>query len=367
MFLSSYNENIYIGQLLNALEALKEITQFFESIIQRGKFYELEEVIGIYQKYFEDTSCIDFEISKIFKSTIFGHKEMEYTRGNSFYHLKMLLRGEDILWLDIIYEGNLSRIIRLLKNTFGKIDNLTANYSEAKAVKYQKVLNDVARETEKFIDSTLNREIIDRKKKLEREKLAKLPYGGLFYMASIENIEGILSKGILSHNIAHEDRLAKVDISNQEVNRRRNRNEPVFNRNIHDYAPLYINPKNPMQYVLFKNGMREKLVLIKVNPNILLEEDVIFSDGNAASHRTNFYNDIDDFNKLNWTCINDIYWVNYSDGKRFRCSEVLVYKQIQQYYFLEMFTYEKDLLNQLIYLFPNHYGIKISMNKKLFF
>lgn len=367
MYLDSYNSNIYIKCVIRALNELKKVNQFFEEMINQGKFYDVEEVINVYEKSFENSDCIDFKISRIFKSIIFAHKQMEYSKGNSFYHIRLLLKGDDITWLDDIYGNKLKRIIRLLKNTFGKIDNLTANFNEEKALKYKQILEEVTKETEKFIDSSFDREIIEQREKLKAEQLAKLPYGGLFYMASIKNIEGIISKGILSHNIAHEERLTKVDISNQQVNQRRNRNEPVFNRNIHDYAPLYINPKNPMQFVLHKRGLRESLVLIKVNPNILLKEDVIFSDGNAASYKTNFYSDIDDFNKLNWTCINDTYWVNYTDGKRFRCSEVLVHKQIQQYYFLEMFVYEEKLLNELIKLFPNHYGIKISINKKLFF
>ena len=367
MYLDSYNRNIYIQSLLDALNSLKEINHFFEDMIRYGKFHEVEDVKDVYEKNFENSSYVDFKISRIFKSTIFAHKQMEYSKGNSFYHIRMLLKSEEIQWLDEIYGNKLKRIIRLLKNTFGKIDNLTANFNEVKALKYKVIIKDVTEQTEKYIDSSFNREIIEKKEKLKTEQLAKLPFGGLFYMASIKNIEGIISKGIFSHNIAHAERLTKVDISNQQVNQRRNRNEPVFNRNIHDYAPLYINPKNPMQFVLYKKGLRENLVLIKVNPNILLKEDVIFSDGNAASYKTNFYSDINDFNKLNWTCINDTYWVNYTDGKRFKCSEVLVHKEIQQYYFLEMFVYEEKLLNELIKLFPNHFGINISINKQLFF
>lgn len=367
MFLDSYNDNVYIETLYKMMSGLNDINQFFNNVIQQKKFYNIEDVVNIYETHFSDLPRIEFYVSKIHKSTIFGHRGMEYTRGNSFYHIKLLLSGEDIKWLDDLYGNILSRLVRLLKNTFGKIDNLSANFDESKASKYREVINQINLEINKFLETCTHRDILDRKKKLESGQLAKLPYGGLYYMASIKNIEGIISRGILSHNIAHGERLNKVDISNQDVNRRRNRNEPIFQRNIHDYAPLYINPKNPMQYVLFKQGLRESLVLINVNPNILLEEDVIFSDGNAASHKTNFYGDIEDFNKLNWNCINDTYWVNYADGKRFRCSEVLVYEKILQYYFMEMYVFEKKLLNQLIKFFPNHYGIKISINKKLFF
>ena len=43
---------------------------------------------------------------------------------------------------------------------------------------------------------------------------------------------------------------------------------------------------------------KSNLILLKVNPHILLTDNVAFSDGNAAVRTTNFYTNIEDFKGL---------------------------------------------------------------------
>lgn len=367
MFLESYNNNSYLRLLSKSLAILSEVNTFLERILQCEEYDRIEKLQEIYSSAFSNNEYFDFSINKIFKSTIFGYTHLNHTQGNSYYHLRLKLRGDDIQWLDDLYGGYLSRILKLLTSTFSKIDDLSIEFNERKIKKYKNIVDEVKEELDLFLNYHSHREIVERRNKLVKEKLALLPHGGLFYLASIENLASILSNGIISHKLAHGKQLIKVDISNTQVNNLRNREEPIHKRNIQDYVPLYINPKNPMQYVLSKNGLRSKLIIIKVNPNVLVNEDAIFSDGNAASHKTKFYKSVEDFNKLNWICINDIYWTNHTDGKRFRCSEVLVYKRIGQEYFEEINIFDGNLLDMVLKSFPNHYGVNVCINKKLFF
>ena len=169
----------------------------------------------------------------------------------------------------------------------------------------------------------------------QRQKLEKYKINYLYHMTHKDNLENILRYGLKSHNEAKKENLNKVDISDNQVNDRRSRKEPIFKRSIHDYVPLYFNPKNPMLYV--RKQLQNDIVILAMNPMLLYNDDALFTDGNAASNPTKFYRNIDDLEKLDWSCINSSSWYTYQDGKRLRCSEVLVYSIIKTNQILKIF------------------------------
>jgi len=136
---------------------------------------------------------------------------------------------------------------------------------------------------------------------------------GLYHMTSIENLDSILQYGLLSHFSAYNFKLNKKDISNSTVQDKR--------LLLHDFVPLYFNPRNPMMFVK-KNDYN--IIVLEIDKNILLNSNVRFTDGNAASKDTLHYTDLVNLRNLNWECINSDYWSNFDDGKRIKCSEVLV-------------------------------------------
>ena len=131
----------------------------------------------------------------------------------------------------------------------------------------------------------------------------------------------IREHGLLSHNAAQQAGAVSVDISDQDVQERR-ANISVFGRPLHDYVPLYFNPKNPMLFV--RRELRDALVILLLDRELLVQDGVVFSDGNAASGPTNFFNDVSRLADLDWACIRDEYWNDHEDGTRIRCAEVLV-------------------------------------------
>ena len=147
----------------------------------------------------------------------------------------------------------------------------------------------------------------------------------LWHMTHRDNVESILRSGILSHSKAHRY-LNPNDISNHGVQVWRERLDPIHNRRIHDYAPLYIDIRNPMLYV--RKEMRDQLCLIEIALSVLDGEDFIFTDGNAASRDTSFYNSQKDLNKMPWDVLSSRYWTDFSDGKRKKCAEVLIPEKI---------------------------------------
>lgn len=163
-------------------------------------------------------------------------------------------------------------------------------------------------------------------------ELNKLGVSSFWHMTHIDNLSEILSKGILSHNKAHTNyNKLPTDISDSEVqDRRKFKRDSVFNRFLHEYAPLYISIKNPMLYV--RKESKQELVLLEISPECLKSQEFIFTDGNAASNSTCFFKEAVDLNKLPWDVIRSEYWSEFTDGKRKKCAEVLIHSYIEPKY-----------------------------------
>jgi hypothetical protein len=83
--------------------------------------------------------------------------------------------------------------------------------------------------------------------------------------------------------------LSISDISDPDVQKVR-KIKLLNQKYLHEYVCLYFNPRNPM---LFKRqDQQEDLVILGIEPLLLLEKDVYFSDGNAAAQLTKFYHDL---------------------------------------------------------------------------
>ncbi len=147
--------------------------------------------------------------------------------------------------------------------------------------------------------------------------------GWLAHITHIDNMESIVTNGILSHNRAHVEGLVDQDIADPDVNdRRANRLVSITNKPLHDYVPFYFNSRNPMLYR--RKSIQDEIVTLVVSRYTLTWPGVIFTDGNAASSNTRFFSDLRDLDNLDWNCIRGDSWNNYPDGRRIRCAEVLI-------------------------------------------
>ena len=73
-----------------------------------------------------------------------------------------------------------------------------------------------------------------------------------------------------------------------------------------------------------RQEIQNDIVIIKLKRELICVKGAIFTDGNASSDYTSFYNDFDDLSRLDWNCLNDDNWYTHTDGRRTRMSEVLV-------------------------------------------
>ncbi|ERT04841.1 hypothetical protein M595_5204 [Lyngbya aestuarii BL J] len=144
-------------------------------------------------------------------------------------------------------------------------------------------------------------------------------------MTHINNLASIIRNGLLSHNEAYRRGLIQVDISEPDVQDRR-ADRTVDNILLHEYVPLYFSPRNPMLYKRIQ--YQDDIVILGIDPQLLLEANVIFSDGNAAARETRFYRGVQMLNQLPWNVIWAKYWNDSEDGKRIKCAEILVYPTV---------------------------------------
>lgn len=200
---------------------------------------------------------------------------------------------------------------------------------------------------------------------VNEETLAKYKIDYIFHMTEISNLPNILKFGLLPHNEAHSKGLNKTDIALQDVNQRRANKKPIHGISLHDYVPMYFNPKNPM---LFKRKqIQDSIIILAIDRRILYHEKSIFSDGNAASDATRFYNHLQDLEKLNWACIRTDYWNNFQDGKRIRCAETLAHPKIPIKYIKKIHCNSIKTKVALDQAAPLDKSFRVELNSKYFF
>lgn len=164
------------------------------------------------------------------------------------------------------------------------------------------------------------------------------------YLVHVQNIESILSRGILSHTEVKHRAIDAADISDSDVQRWRKRTEPVYGRSIHDYVPLYLNPRNPMLYR--RRELQRDLLILVVSRSVLRDSEHLFSDGNSASRATRFSGCASVLNG-SAEVLTAPGWAQFEDGKRRRCAEVLVHRRVDPRHILRVVCSNNQRARQL--------------------
>jgi ssDNA thymidine ADP-ribosyltransferase, DarT len=106
----------------------------------------------------------------------------------------------------------------------------------------------------------------------------------LGYIVPIATVPSILKHGILSHRRA--EKIQHESIALQGVQDRRAATVVPNGLPVHDYANLYICPRNPM---LFKRKDRHReICVLRIRPNVIDLPNVVISDSNAGSKYVRF-------------------------------------------------------------------------------
>ena len=162
------------------------------------------------------------------------------------------------------------------------------------------------------------------------------------------NLENIFKFGLLSHNEVYRNGLLIEDISMQEIQERRHlKMIPNAIYFLHDCASLYFNNKNPMLYKRYQ--LQNDLLILLIKPEIILNNNVYFTDGNASAKNTNFYCKKEELINLDLELLNSLNWFNndsniQKQNKRKMCAEVLVFPKVEIQHIFKIICYNQEVL-----------------------
>lgn len=200
---------------------------------------------------------------------------------------------------------------------------------------------------------------------LKKEFLDRIEFR-LFHMTHVENLDSILQNGLFSHNAAP----TYLDISNPDVNSRRERTDPVHGKSLHDYVPMYFNPRNAMLYEK-QMEYRSEVVIIEINRKVCLSNYTLFTERNAAASGCRFVYCLSDLEKFNWSRILSHNWANEGivnvDTKQMMMSECLVQGHVDTANLVAVHTMNTSMSLKLQFMLADFWRPSIHTSPSLFF
>ena len=170
-----------------------------------------------------------------------------------------------------------------------------------------------------------------------RSKIREYPITEFFYFAMIENLDNLLRYGILPKNEVIKSGWDYVSFAEESVQDRRHvRDIELTNHTtvtIHDLVPVYLVQRTPT--LSARRDCQDRIFFIVISADILTQENIefAFSDGNAASKKTKFFNSLYKLKHIPWDVLKADYWNDFPDGKRKRNAEFLIFHRIEPKYF----------------------------------
>ena len=186
---------------------------------------------------------------------------------------------------------------------------------------------------------------------------------GFYNIMPIDNIPSVLNHGILSYHLATNKPHMSVAMS--EVQSIRDMVKVPNGMELHKYANVYFDARNPMLY----KRQNESVCVLKISPEILDLADVVVADRNASSAYVRFYEPHCAFDSLNYNLIYAEYWrdpdyYEYFKKKSIKCAEILVPDKIEPRFIMAAAVKNCNDKNKLI---NNGFNRKIYVDEHLFF
>lgn len=162
----------------------------------------------------------------------------------------------------------------------------------------------------------------------------------IYHITHVDNLIEIINNGGLLANC----QIQRCSINFKNIaydgiqDRRATTNVPCGpGGTLHDYIPFYFAPRSPMLYTInrgnvpgYTDGQADIIYLVS---NISVVEDnslkYVFTDGHGIMAWTEFYDDLDKLDEVDWETMNDRYWNDtndHPDRKRKRQAEFLVHQ-----------------------------------------
>jgi len=155
-----------------------------------------------------------------------------------------------------------------------------------------------------------------------------------YHFTSVENLDSILSNGMLSTSLKKSKSISHTDISLKDIqNRRQDMLVPCLPpKKVHDFVPLYFSKRTPMLLSVLrtKNIDQFYIIYFAVPISLIDRDDVVFSDAAANTLiPPNFYSNPENLNKLDWKEIDSWDWNPPSPRKQKKMAEMLILDELK--------------------------------------
>lgn len=187
----------------------------------------------------------------------------------------------------------------------------------------------------------------------------------LHYMTPFANLASIVRIGLLSHRRA--DQVPHESMALEAVQERRATKRVPGGRMLHEYVNLYFDARNAMMYRRLSG--RSSTAVVRVHPGVLDQQDVVLTDGNAASSGTQFGPSPAYLSQLDATLIyagswNDPDEWTKMERKRQRCAEVLVPDRVDPRFIIGCYVFDADGKTTCSGLVPD---LEVVVHRRVFF
>lgn len=173
----------------------------------------------------------------------------------------------------------------------------------------------------------------------------------LYNIVDLDNIPSIIQHGILCHKLA--DAIEHKSVALEEVQNRRENKRVPQGQKLHDYANLYINPRNPMMFLL--RARYTDLCVLEISASVIKLSGVVVSDMNASRDMCKFMSPAEALAVLEFAKIYAKYWTHSNEldeyiHKGTICSEVLVPSVVPFNYVTRAYVADCSVKNRLLSL-----------------
>ena len=158
-----------------------------------------------------------------------------------------------------------------------------------------------------------------------------MKFKGEFYnIMPIVNMPSVIVHGILSNTIVKRKVPGSKSVAMQLIQKKRDSIEVPNGLQLHNYANLYFDARNPMMYILKTAGKEQELCVLTISADILQIADVVLCDQNASSSKYARFFTSDQIDEIDFSKIYARDWTHpnnkpaYYEHKSTKCAEVLV-------------------------------------------
>ncbi len=160
----------------------------------------------------------------------------------------------------------------------------------------------------------------------------------IFHITHVKNLKRIIEEGGL-HCDRKAQELKSVNIGHQHIKQRRlDRVVPLSpGGTVGQYVPFYFAPRSPMLYAISRGGVegysegQRPVIYLCSTVEAVVKAGLrwVFTEGHADMGFTDFFDDLNDLEKIDWDLMKSRYWNdtdNDPDRKRRRQAEFLVHR-----------------------------------------